>query len=272
MDLSLQKLGYRRDPVKKTGEKPDFSFSQQLKPRLSVAHPGDVDLRKHTTETHQYSAGSCVGNATADSVEVLNSIEGLPAVQLSRLFIYTLARNLMDTDGDGRGDIDQDDGTYIRLAFDILSRFGVCREDLSIAKGGWPYDLAKLHVLPSLKAMRAATGHRIHSYYRIDETGDDRLDEILSALRMNHPVVFGTLINSNFSQLRSEGPVGPPKGATRGGHAMMVCGYLSGKGFLIKNSWGSDWGDGGFCIMTPEYLAWENTWDIWVPTKGTMFR
>jgi C1A family cysteine protease len=53
---------------------------------------------------------------------------------------------------------------------------------------------------------------------------------------------------------------------------MLVVGYISGKGFIIKNSWGSSWGDGGFCIMKPEYLAWSRTQDLWVPTKGTTFR
>lgn len=272
-------FGYRRDPEKKPGEEPDWRFTEKLRPKLAAIWPGDVDLSEHTTETNQYGAGSCVGNATADSVEVLNSIEGLPKVQLSRLFIYSLCRTLMDTDLDGRADLDKDDGTYIRLAFDVLSRFGVCREDIPKSQGGWPYDIdwstrkpKDLHISPSLKAMRAATGHRIHSYYRIDESGGARIDAILEALRGNHPVVFGTQVNRAFTQLQNAGPVGPPSGDTVGGHAMMLCGYDRTKGFLMHNSWGKGWGEDGFAYLTEDYLAWDHTWDIWVPTKGTMFR
>jgi len=263
--------GYRPDPPKKPGQKPDRSFSERLLPWLTLVD-GDVDLRKHTTETDQYSAGSCVGNATADSVEVLNSIEGLPRVQLSRLFVYTLCRNLMDEDQDGRSDIDKDDGTFIRLAFDVLSKFGICREDLPINKGGWPYDLQKLHTLPTIKSMRSATGHRIHSYYRIFESGNDRLEKIVAALRGNHPVVFGTLVGQEFMDLRDEGLIGPPAKNVLGGHALLVVGYIQSKGFIIKNSWSKNWGDNGFCIMRPEYLSWDETSDIWVPTKGMPFR
>jgi len=270
-DLDTGPFGWLPDPPERE-DKPDWKFSSKLQPLLVQVHPGDVDLRAHTTETNQYSAGSCAGNATADSVEVLNSIEGLPAVQLSRLFVYTLARNFMDMDMDGRSDIDKDEGTYIRLCFDVLSKFGICREDVAAGKGGWPYDLSKLHELPDLKSMRRATGHRIHSYYRITGSGEDRVDEVISALRSNHPVVFGTAINSAFRRVRNLDPIGPPEGATIGGHAMLVVGWLQGKGFIVKNSWGKGWGDKGFWIMTPEYMAWSGTRDLWVPTKGMMFK
>jgi hypothetical protein len=187
------------------------------------------------------------------------------------MFIYTLCRQLMDEDNDGHSDINRDDGTYIRLAFDVLSRFGVCREDLPISQGGWPYDLQKLHVLPSLKAMRSATGHRIHSYYRITETGDSRLDSIVSALQGSHPVVFGTQLDSSFLKVNDATPIGIPTGKSIGGHAMIVVGYVGGL-FIIKNSWGLDWGENGFGFMRPEYLAWSKTSDLWVPTKGMAFR
>lgn len=267
--------GYLRDPDKEPGEEPDWDFTEKMRPALdaSTMMPGDVDMSSYTTETNQYSAPSCVGNATADSVELLNAIEtpGAPRIQLSRMAIWTLCRNMMDSDRDGRSDIDQIKGTYIRLAFEVLKLFGVCREDIPVSKGGWPYDLNKMKVLPSIKAMRAATGHKIHSYYRIGETGEDRLEALVDALRSRHPVVFGTLVDNTFKRLRNKGPIGPPKGATVGGHAMMLVGYDSALGFLVKNSWGKGWGDGGFAYMTPEFLSWSNTWDIWVPTKGSMF-
>lgn len=284
---SLGRLGWLPDPPKKAGEQPDYVFKHgsntpsdtpELFTKLKVSSSGDVDMTIHTTQSQQYRAGSCAGNATADSVEILNSIEGKPKVELSRLFVYTMARNFMDLDYDGRSDINKDDGTYIRLCFDVLSKFGICREDISKNEGGWPYDIdprtqkpKDLYILPSLKAMRQATGHRIHSYYRITATGEDRLTEILSALRSNHPVVFGTLVNEAFVGLRNEGPVGPPSGATVGGHAMIIIGYISGKGFIVKNSWGIDWGDHGRCIMKPEYLTWSKTSDLWVPTLGVTF-
>ena len=258
--------GYRPDPPSLK----DRSFSLELAPKLRAVSTGDVDLRPFCTETHQYRLGSCAGNATADSVEILNAIEGRPAVQLSRLFVYTLARNFMDLDRDGRSDIDKDDGTYIRLCFEVLSKFGICREDLPAGKGGWPYDESKVHTLPDLMSMRAATGHRIHSYYRIYEYGHDRLDKILEALRANRPVVFGTKIDEAFGDLQDFTPW-VRKGPAKGGHAMVVVGYLEGLGFIVKNSWGRQWGQDGFCLMSPEVFVSDETADLWVPTRGINF-
>jgi hypothetical protein len=47
---------------------------------------------------------------------------------------------------------------------------------------------------------------------------------------------------------------GDPVGA-HGGHAMLIVGYdLAKKHFVVRNSWGDDWGDGGYCYVTADYL------------------
>lgn len=48
--------------------------------------------------------------------------------------------------------------------------------------------------------------------------------------------------------------------ARQGGHAMTVVGY-DVKGFIIRNSWGAKWGDGGHCIYP--YEDWGSHWEIW---------
>jgi C1A family cysteine protease len=277
-------FGYKRDPL--VGTNPDGTefdwvekdkdFKLELLPKLTLT-PGDVDLSGYTTESNQFGLSACAGNATGDGVEVLNDIsekdtaavEGRdpkPPVQVSRLFIYSMARSLMDDDGDGQGDIGKDEGTFIRLCFEILSRFGVCDETV------WPYDEAKVYTTPSIKALRQAVGHRIHSYYRIKDTGnaDDRLDAMVSALRAKHPIVFGTLIDAAFQALNGPAVVMPPTGPTIGGHAMLCVGYVNGA-FLVKNSWGKGWRDNGFVLLSPEYMKWASTTDLWVPTLGVKF-
>lgn len=255
--------GYLPDPPKQAGDKPDWVFSTELVPRIAKFSTGDVDFRMFCTDSHQYSLPSCVGNATADSVEILSALQGHPKVELSRLFVWTLARNMMDTNKDGHGDIDVRTGTYIRLAFDVIAHFGICLEEY------WPYDLSQWKVPPSLVAMRKATSRKIKGYYRITETGADRPAAILKALQSGHPVVFGTDIPENFSSYQG-GTVDTPR-SSAGAHAMACVGYDRQRGFVIKNSWGRGWGESGFGYFSPEYMSWERTRDIWVPTMGHNF-
>lgn len=219
-----------------------------------VTATGDVSLRQYAVDMNQLSLSACAGNATAESEEVLSSIAGFKPTPVSRLFIYNLSRN-------ESGLLAQDDGTFIRGCFDTLSRYGVCDEYL------WPYDTTKVFTLPSFMAMRQALGHRIHGYYRIQETANpqDRVDAVIAALRANHPVVFGTQVSSGFMNLTDATPQDVPTANIIGGHAMCILGYIGGN-FLVKNSWGPGWGDGGFAMFKPSYIAWDQTFDLWVPT------
>ena len=268
------KYGYQPDPKYGNLLAQDKDFTTQLKPYLVWASGGDIDLSPFSTPTDQGQLSACAGNSTAESVEIVSTIEEIdraakenrapvPVPKLSRLFVYSMARSIMDDDGSGHGQIDKDQGTFIRLCFDTLSRFGICDEVI------WPYDPTKVFIPPSVKAMRQAVGHRIHSYYRIKQTGNDRIPEIIAALRGRHPVVFGTQISKTFGDITAPYICGIPKD-TEGGHAQVIVGWVKGN-FKVKNSWGQDWADGGFSYFTPEYIAWDQTQDIWVPTMGTVF-
>jgi C1A family cysteine protease len=248
--------GYRRDPLANWSN--DFTFATDLQPKLSVkVSSGDVDMRPFCTDTNQYDVSGCAGNATADSIEILNRASNLPGLEASRMFVYSCARDL-------NGDLNRDEGTYITTCFDVLARFGICTEK------DWAYDTSKVFVRPSLAAMRAATRHKIHSYYRIKSNEQSRLDEIVAALRAHHPVVFGTLIDQGFESFPGNPILNRPVGNTVGGHAMIIVGYVESSNlFIVKNSWGPTWREKGFSYFTPEYLTWSETSDLWVPTLGT---
>ena len=71
--------------------------------------------------------------------------------------------------------------------------------------------------------------------------------------------------------MTGSGPVDVPSATdTIAGDCMVVVGW-DGTNFLIKNSWGTGWGQNGFCLFTPNYMTWDNTTDLWVPTLGPSF-
>jgi C1A family cysteine protease len=264
--MTVQVYGYIPDPrftVSPDGTTVDLVAADSKFETLVAAQnlkqqTGDIDLSPYCVAMDQYSLESCTGNATCEALEILENISMGNATILSRLFTYAMARIL-------GGNLNTDSGSHVRNCFTSLSDMGVCTE------GIWPYDLSLVCVSPSILAQQQAVGHRINGYYRITSTGQQRLDDIDTALYNKLPVVIGTDIGQAFRNLASgtNGPLSPPSSSV-GGHALVVVGKI-GSNYKIKNSWGTGWGQNGFCLFTPDYLTWSTTDDLWVPTAPSTF-
>ncbi len=240
---------------------PKFSELKMQLRKYGLGTPGPVDLSTFCVSMNQGSLPSCVGNGTCEALEVLENIahqgiSGYEATPLSRMFVWAMARTQ-------EGTLDQVTGCFTRTAMTVIQTLGVCAEAL------WPYEAGLATTSPSLLAQRQALGHTIQSAYRIDTLAQDRVNDVITALQASHPVVFGTDVTNAFEGLTGAGPVDVPQptASIAGGHCMVVVGW-DGANFKVKNSWGTDWGDGGFCLMTPAYIEWDNTTDLWVPTIG----
>lgn len=209
-------------------------------------------IREYTPISDQGALGSCVANATADALEILQGIEDPSSVQpLSRLFIYFNARHM-----DGKGI--RDEGTYIRNAFKSLKEIGVCLES------EWPYIEGRVNKQPPLLSFRTAMGNKLKDFYPIINSGQNRIQDIEIAISNNHPVVFGAMIGKEFFSA-NDSIVNIPK-STIGGHAMIITGFNQ-NAFYVRNSWGKSWGDKtGHCWMSKDYIASSLCSDLWVPT------
>ena len=247
------KFGWKQDQESNSDLKFE-SVSYAFTPSLNSNSGDEYILKEYTSISNQLGLSSCVANATADSLEILLGQQG-KLVQLSRLFIYWNARVYTK-------DTDKDEGTYVRNAFASLANLGVCSEDL------WQYDESKVFAQPNIFAYGQANSNKIDSYYRIDD--DKRLDQIEQALKANHPVVFGTAIPDTFTKYYSQdNVVWEPQSKNIGNHAMIIIGVRyrnSKREFLIKNSWGTSWGNNGKTWMSESYIAWDQSNDFWVPT------
>lgn len=82
---------------------------------------------------------------------------------------------------------------------------------------------------------------------------------MLACLVEGYPFVFGFSVYESFESERvtRTGIVYMPKKGEKmlGGHAVMAVGYdQREKRFLVRNSWGSGWGMGGYFTIPFEYL------------------
>jgi C1A family cysteine protease len=233
----------------------DLSFAERH-PRRPAAPPS-VDLRATCSPVEDQGAlGSCTSQALAGALEFLEVKDGVAFQDLSRLFIYYNERVILGT-------ISSDSGARLRDGIKTLAQDGVCPEK------AWPYVISKFKRKPTQACYKTAAGHQITSYERLTT-----LDDMRSCLADGFPFVFGFSVYDSFESapVASTGvvPMPGPQERVLGGHAVMAVGYdEAAQRFIIRNSWGTRWGDHGYCTMPYAYLASRDlSDDFWTIRRG----
>jgi C1A family cysteine protease len=219
--------------------------------------PAKVDLRAQCSPVEdQGQLGSCTGNALAGALEFLEKKDGVPFKDVSRLFIYYNERVIEHS-------VKSDSGAMIRDGIKTLAKQGACSEK------SWPYLISKFSVKPTAACYKEAGQHQITSYQRIEV-----LDEMRTCLADGYPFVFGFTVYESFEsqQVANTGAVQMPKSSEKvvGGHAVLAVGYDDKeKRFIVRNSWGANWGIKGYFTMPYAYLADRNlSDDLWTIRRG----
>ena len=161
----------------------------------------------------------------------------------SRLFIYYGERKM-------EGSTDQDSGAMIRDGIKVVHKLGCCDEAL------WPYDVDKFTEEPPAAAYAAAKAHKSVRYYRVAQC--ERM--LKGCLAAGFPFVFGFTVLSSFEteEVAKTGLMPMPTDGDQqlGGHAVCCVGYDDAKEcFIVRNSWGNSWGDGGYFYMPYKYMT-----------------
>jgi Cysteine protease len=250
---SSQKLRY--------GWLPDLPDHRDL--LFGAVRPGTLEIPQHvdlcsmcSPVENQGNLGSCTGNALAGALEFLEQKDRVPFVDVSRLFIYYNERVL-------EGSVKSDSGAMIRDGIKTLKHQGVCAEKK------WPYIISKFAVKPSPVCYKEALDHQITSYRRILT-----LDEMRKCLAEGFPFVFGFTVYESFEsqEVAKTGlvPMPQPNERTVGGHAVLAVGYdETQKRFIVRNSWGTGWGQKGYFTIPYEYVANRNlSDDFWTIRRG----
>lgn len=248
--------GWKRDKP----DRRDFKYRALFTlPRAQL--PPEIDLRDEMSAVeNQGQVGSCTANAVVGSLEYLKrerlSRKFLCTTvrrDLSRLFVYYNTRAL-------EGTVDVDSGASIRSAIKAVANDGVCYEK------DWPYDALKWDRKPPEGCYRTAAKYKIVSYYRVES-----VDEALNALSQRLPVAFGAVLFESFGDAATTGRVEMPRKGERqiGGHAMLLVGYSQPKEeFIVRNSWGEQWGLAGYCRMPWSYCLFGKYVDDFWTVKG----
>ena len=219
--------------------------------------PPKVDLRPQMTAVeNQGQTNSCAANATAGAYEYLVKRHfGEDAYDVSRMFIYYNARKL-------EGDDVEDQGTALQDVIAGLQQNGACSEET------WPFEEERVNEEPHGEAYDEASQFVVEEA----EIVPVDLDAWKTALAAGNPIIFGCQLYDSFDRQKRPGLVPMPTKQessrdSHGAHAMLCVGYSDpDEMFIVRNSWGPEWGDKGYCYIPYRYLMDErhNLGDTWI--------
>jgi len=219
--------------------------------------PPKVDLRPQLTAVeNQGQTNSCAANATAGAYEYLVKRHfGEEAYDVSRMFIYYNARKL-------EADEIEDQGSALQDVIAGLQERGACSETT------WPFEEERVNEEPSEEAYEEA------SQFLVEEAELVPVDLTAwkTAIAGGNPIIFGCRTYDSFDRQKRPGLVPMPTKTeaareSHGAHAMLAVGYSDpDEMFIVRNSWGPEWGDKGYCYIPYRYLMDEshNLGDSWI--------
>jgi C1A family cysteine protease len=236
--------------------------------------PVSVDLREWCSPIEDQGAlGSCTAHAGVGVIEYYERKSFGRHIDASRLFLYKVTRNLMKMKGDT--------GAYLRTTMGAMVLFGVPPEAY------WPYgeDEKEFDREPPAFCYAFAQNYQTIKYFRHDPPGtktDEVLRKVKAYLMKGHPAMFGFTVYNSIEQAGNTGkiPFPSPKEKIEGGHAIAAVGYddkmkIKNKyektettgALLIRNSWGKEWGEGGYGWLPYEYVLKGLAEDFWSVLK-----
>jgi hypothetical protein len=224
--------------------------------------PASKDLREAWwTIGDQEDTGSCVGWAAADGILRWHFVKAKRLSKnelISPRFIWMASKETDEFITTPTTFIEEA-GTSIKQALEIGKKYGCVLNSLL------PFNSGKLFSGKQGEFFAIANTRRIDSYIPLRN-----LSEWKSWLAFEGPILTRLDVDSNWSKLSNDRTGNldnyqqPPRPA---GHAATIVGYTPER-FIVRNSWGTDWGDQGFAYASLGYAQeafrerWRGTTDL----------
>lgn len=241
-----------RDEIDPTDSQQSFTLRRNSIWSGVTSHK--IDHRTTCPEIyHQLNLGSCTASA-ACCVYYHNLVhfKYIDIFTPSRLFLYYNTRVMKHT-------VNVDNGASLRDTLKAINAYGMCPEDQ------WPYEPAQFTTKPTDQSYLFANQHKGIAYMRVPQI----LSQLKQCLWDGYLFVFGLAVFPDFESdhVKHTGQVSLPSSSEQplGGHAACAIGFDDEQAvFIIRNSWGTQWGDHGYFYLPYEYMT--NTdlvYDIW---------
>lgn len=260
----------RRENPRRRNVRPDAVDLRdwEYRPNIAIA-PRDVLMPNDPAPTKQQAqSNACTGFALATVIEYLLD-RGQRAVEpMSGYMLYHMARRYDEWADEG---VESDSGSSLRGALKGWSRHGASAERL------WRTAKAPEATNDEADWWLDAVKRPMGAYYRIDPKNIRDMHVALAEVGAIYASAYThTGWDALLGNRRSPAPTAIAEipilqtgtGAHDQGHAFAIVGYTC-EGFIVQNSWGADWGRGGFAVLPyDDWLA--NAMDCWVVQLGVV--
>jgi len=208
----------------------------------------ELDNRNPNLILDQGQEGACTGFGAAAVINLLYSKQGFGKTVSARM-LYEMARKHDEWPGENY------DGSSCRGAIRGWKNMGVCSNE------SWGYSTRHPGSL-TIERAKDARSTILGAYYRLRPN----LNDYHAALNETGAIYVSADVHEGWNNPRvldgnAIADIIPSEKFT-GGHAFAIVGY-NDLGFIIQNSWGSNWGSDGFALWSYEDWA-SNVSDAWV--------
>jgi len=220
-----------------------------LRAGRAAAAPASIDLRTGNSWYKigdQGATGSCVGWASADSVVRWHFVKANRLASTKSLSVRYVWMASKETDQFTQRPstfIDAE-GTSLKSALDVCRKWGTVEDTLL------PFASGKLYPGTEGEFYAIAATGRISAYFNLGTNPTawknwlSQNGPILTRLGVDATWDGATGTNGNLDVYQPQ--------TNRGGHAVALVGYTPDR-FIVRNSWGTAWGDKGYAYASYGY-------------------
>ncbi|MCC7367020.1 MAG: C1 family peptidase [Chloroflexi bacterium] len=258
-----RQMGRRLDAMPDRVDARDYLY----RPRLSSLPAELVNSALGQEILDQGTDGACTGFALAAVINFLLAQQGRAGEQVSPRMLYEMARRYDEWPGDSY------EGSSARGAMKGWVRHGVC------SRTAWSDDKVGPEHLSSDVAQQAMATPG-GAFYRVSHRD---VRDVHCALAEVGVLYLTLMVHEGWAEpgpierevtchdgsgnsVKRRLPVIRRVGRADAGHAVAIVGYTR-EGFVIQNSWGTDWGAEGFALLPYEDYMLHAT-DVWVVQLG----
>ena len=209
-----------------------------------------LDLRQPWWDVgDQKNTGSCVGWGSTDSVARYMFVKANRLAQTAKLsprFTW-MASKETDTLVSRPETMLEEAGTTLKAAVDILRNYGAALETML------PFAInTTMYTGDENVFFATCAQHKIAAYYNLQRN----LANWKSWLGQHGPIIVGLNVDHTWDNATATGGKLDTflPNTVRGGHCVACVGYTADNRYIIRNSWGTGWGDHGYAYASEAYI------------------